>query len=160
MVDPIHRRLLQPILRTAVRLVIENPASRKGIDRLIEELEKSTSKIEKRVAASRGRPQDIQILGHVIGIERWGQRRLRVALGEPLQMDEHDLYLQDSKDWDELRQVFISVRRETISLGKTLRMAGVDTQILIPHNELGNLSLLGWLRYLNLHANFESSRMN
>lgn len=64
-------------------LFLELPARVMGINRLIRQLEKFPLTFEKKAAVIKGRPGNIEILAHIIGIERWGQRRLRVALGEP-----------------------------------------------------------------------------
>jgi hypothetical protein len=148
------------ILHRIAILIIDFPAGRLGIDRVIAGLERSSLSIDRRLEKVRARPENLETLTHVIGIERWGQRRVRVALGEPLSIDEHDSYLPDYQDWSQLCQTFRAVRQETISLSKSLRMAGVDTATRIFHNQLGDISLLGWLFYLDLHAALESRRIN
>ncbi|MCJ7624103.1 MAG: hypothetical protein MUO76_11415 [Anaerolineaceae bacterium] len=93
---------------------------------------------------------------HIIGIERWGQRRLRVALGEPFELDEYDEY-QPSEDlgWEELIDTFHNARRETAALAKAMGERG-DAHIYIRHNQFGDLSVRSWFRYLDMHANIES----
>ena len=100
------------------------------------------------------------MLTHLIGIERWGQQRLRVALGEPLALDEYDPYRPEGEDWAGLQQCFQRTRQETISLSKSLRMARLDVGTRICHNQFGEISLLGWIFYLNFHAKLESLKIH
>lgn len=147
-------------LRSAVAaVIIELPARWAGVDRLIRRLEKGGRAIEKRLTSAGNRPSNAAMLAHIIGIERWGQRRIRVALGEPLPADEYDAYRPAETDLAALRVVFQNTRQETVSLCKSIRMAGVDPETRILHNQLGEISLMGWLFYLSAHAGIESLRI-
>jgi hypothetical protein len=126
---------------------------------MIERLDKSGQEIEKRLIAARDRDTNRETLAHITGIEQWGQRRLKIALGELPVQDEYDNYRPQSSDWDELRAYFRKVRQQTLALSRTLRMAGIDPDTHILHNQFGNLTLLGWLYYLHLHASLESKRI-
>jgi len=152
----INRRLQRAI----AHLIIEQPARSLGIDRLITRLEKSGQKLEKRFASMDGRLKNQEIITHVIGIERWGLRRIRVALGEPAVDEEYDAYCPTAQDWPGLQASLRAARQATIAMGKTIRMAGVDANTRIKHNQFGEISLLGWLYYLEKHANLESMRIN
>jgi hypothetical protein len=154
------KRTLQAIQHFIALLIIELPARAAGLDRLITRLEKNGQALEKRFLKTNDRPANQQILTHMIGIERWGQRRLRVALGEALVPEEYDHYRPEQQDWRKLQETFLSVRQETVSLGKSLRMAGVDPNTSIHHNQFGEISLLGWFYYLNLHASIESFQIH
>ncbi|MCC6614319.1 MAG: DinB family protein [Anaerolineae bacterium] len=100
-----------------------------------------------------------RVLSHIVGIERWGQRRLRVALGDPFELDEYDGY-RPSRETDvtALRQMFAETRRETIRLIGLLDRAKVG-DARIKHNKYGDLTVRGWLRYLLLHANLEAYKL-
>lgn len=155
----ILHQIQRAVIRILAGLLIERPARRRGIDGLLTSLENTGRALEKRASAATGRPRNMQALTHIIGIERWGQRRLRVALGEPTVADLYDSYRPDCKHWDELLDAFRKSRQETISLGKLLRMVGVDPTATVEHNQFGPLTLLGWLYYLDLHAKIESLRI-
>lgn len=156
--QPLNINQIVGSVRSAVAaLVIELPARWMGMDRLIQRLEKDGKTLGQRVAA--GRPSNAAVLAHMIGIERWGQRRIRVALGEPLSVEEYDRYRPAETDISALRSIFQNTRQGTISLCKSLRMAGVDPQTRILHNQFGEISLLGWFYYLCLHARIESLRI-
>ena len=99
-------------------------------------------------------------LNHIIGIERWGQQRLRVALGDPFRTDEYDAYRPPlGLSWNELHDVFDQTRQETLVLANRLiELGALDEKVL--HNNLGDLSVKQWLYYLRIHANTEMWRMN
>ncbi|MBE2220219.1 MAG: hypothetical protein IAF02_01685 [Anaerolineae bacterium] len=97
---------------------------------------------------------------HIIGIERWGQSRLRVFLGEKLVMDEYDEYRPAADlDMDALRKIFSETRQETIALTANIQEAGISPAQTVAHNDMGNLTVRGWLAYLNGHASRESGRL-
>ena len=156
----IIHQALGGLRRAFAGLILEAPARRAGIDRLIKTLEKSGQAIEQSAARTSARPSNFDTLAHIIGIERWGQRRMRVALGEPLALEEYDGYRPEEKNWLALREQFRTTRQETISLCKSLRMAGVDPSTRVPHNQFGEITLLGWLLYLTQHAKIESMKIN
>lgn len=152
-------QILSGLRSTAAAVMIELPARWTGMDRMIQQLSKSGAALDKRAAAAADRPTNAAVIAHIIGIERWGQRRLRVALGEPLLEDEYNPYRPVETGVPALRAAFQSTRQETVSLCKSLRMAGVDPRTRIHHNQLGDISLLGWLFYLKVHAAIESLRI-
>ncbi len=93
------------------------------------------------------------------GLERWGQSRLRVALGEPLLMDEYDVYRPPrAAGWAELQDAFHSTRQQTVALAGQLDQA-VTNGVKVPHNQFGLLTVRSWLRYLDIHANMEAKKL-
>lgn len=154
-------RIINLRLHHAVaQLFIELPARRLGINGLISRLEKSGSKLEKRLTTARARQENQAIVTHMIGIERWGLRRIGVVLGEPAVDEGYDDYCPADRDWSQLLASLRSARLATIAMGKTIRMAGVDSNTRVMHNQFGEISLLGWLYYLELHASWESMRIS
>lgn len=139
--------------RFLVAAFVERPARRAGAERLAERL-------AARFAAATEEAKAAATLRHVIGIERWGQRRLRVALGEaPFERDEHHGYkpaegLPLTTLVDELRDT----RAETVALGQRVATEG-RSGVTVEHNAMGPLTAAGWLRYLQLHGDLESRRV-
>ncbi len=154
-----YQQAITGIRRGIVWFLFELPANFLGLDRLIRQLEKSGQGLTGRVAHVKGYPRNQEVIAHIIGIERWGQRRLSVALGEPLLAEEYEAYRPSHKEWAQLQAALAKVRQETVSLCKSLRMAGVDPRLRVRHNQFGELSLLAWLFYLILHAQIESLRI-
>ena len=99
-------------------------------------------------------------MSHIIGIERWGNSRLKVALGEPLMMDEYNNYRPAREaTWHELKEELGKTRAQTVQLLGELESSNVDVSKTIAHNQHGDLSIKGWVRYINMHADFESKRL-
>lgn len=140
-------------------LVFEMPAVWSGMDRLINRLEVSGHSLEKHLDKVSGQAANREILVQMLRIERSGQRRLCVALGEPLRDD-----LEDTRalahNWPQLVDAFKRARKETVSLCKSIRMARIDPKTRIPHPHYGEISLLGWVYYLHLHAAVGSLRIH
>ena len=139
-----------------VGLIIERPARNEALDETADRLERAGTKIADRIR--RGSPKQFSVrqVRHITGIERWCQRRLRVALGEPPVLDEYDGYQPPADaSWDALLEAWESTRRETVELTRKLARRPID-DVRVRHNQLGPLSVRGWLRYLSQHANRES----
>lgn len=142
------------------KFLLERPGHKRTLAELTEELETSGRTAMERLATAADNPKNRQNLRHVIGIERWGQRRLKVALGEPFVMDKSDAYFPAADiGWDELRETFRTTREETVALARELQQAGVDPDLKVRHNQWGALSVQGWLYYLNFHANGDLKKM-
>lgn len=139
------------------RPMAEWGAREKSIEELADELEASAATMDERM---QGRPDsnvNREAIAHWIGIERWGQRRLNVALGATLIMDEYHGYRPDKEQGIEaLREAFASTRADTVRLARRLAEKGVDPKTTIRHNDLGDLSARGWLAYLIQHPEQES----
>jgi hypothetical protein len=150
-------KILQRLIGLVRRPMAERYARGKGIERLAADLEASGRGLDARLAGLHDTPGNRAALAHWIGIERWGQRRLCVALGEPLLDDAHYPYSPSEADGAAaLREAFAATRAETVELAHRLRRAGVDPATTVRHNDLGDLSVRGWLAYLLQHPEQES----
>lgn len=99
-------------------------------------------------------------LNHLIGIERWGHRRIKTALGQPATLEEYDSYRPSfGLSWNELQDIYQTARAETLSLANAIEENGVG-DVRVMHNEFGALTTKEWLIYLKLHANAEIWKMN
>jgi hypothetical protein len=137
-------------------LMIERPAAKRSYAQLAAALERSNAKLQRRLAAARETPRNRKQLRHMVGIERWGQRRLRTALGEPLLMDEMDGYMPpEQTPVPDLAAALAAARAETVVLARQLDARGIPLDATVPHNQFGPLTARGWLVYLNAHANRE-----
>jgi hypothetical protein len=97
-----------------------------------------------------------KLLCHIVAIERWGLNRLRVLNGEkPFIMDSSKIYspLEDSP-WSVLLTDFNETRRELVALAPLLE----GNTGKVAHNMMGDLSAKAWLKYLDFHANAESTK--
>jgi hypothetical protein len=140
-----------------LRTITERQAAERSTADLVAGLENSAGKIAGRLATAADTPNNREVAAHVIGIERWGGRRLRVALGEPVVDDEYDVY-RPSPDtpMGEMAGLFAQTRAETVALAH--RAAALPESVTAPHNDMGDISIGAWLVYLRGHAERETQR--
>jgi hypothetical protein len=137
--------------------IAEQGAKGKDYDALAAQLEQGRRIAAGRFAAASDSGKNRHQAGHIIGIERWGQRRLRTLLGEPLVMDEYDAYRPGPQaSMAELAVLFDETRSETITVLSELQHAAIALTMTAPHNDAGDLSVGGWIVYLSQHATRES----
>jgi hypothetical protein len=143
-----------------VNLMLERPVQSKTISDLADDLERSGYTVGQRIGLGKTDQAATDKALHIIGIERWGQQRLRVALGEAFELDGHQTY-KPSPDLSmlELQKTFQETRTQTIALARELERVNVGSDQRVLHNNLGPLTVRGWLRYLGVHANLESLRL-
>ncbi len=144
---------------TIIRSYVEGQAAKASLEEIRKELESNRDEVSERMAAAADTPGNCAQAGHVIGIERWGTERLRSALSaNPCPKDdEYDAYRpQCAQNMAALSQEFLAARADTLALFEGLR-AVPDRRI--PHNDLGDLSVRGWLVYLSNHASMESKKL-
>jgi len=148
------------IMIWGAQLVIERPARKLTLEELILQLELSTKQMAERLKSCVDTHNNRRQLCHVVGIERWGQRRLRVALGEPFLTEEYDHYRPSvERSWHELLDEWNATRQATLALTRDLSQVKTDQELKISHNMYGPLSIKGWLRYLDIHASSEGKRI-
>lgn len=151
---------LRDILLSFVKnIFIEGPASKTGFAALIKDLKVNGQTISTRLGGIASNAANRSRLRHIIGIERWGQSRMRTLSGQTLVLviDEYDGYQPaESLDWNDLREQFASTRIETIATARQLVKAGVNETATANHNSFGPMSLGAWLKYLGDHAARES----
>jgi hypothetical protein len=144
------------LMHWGAQLVIEWPVRKLSLSELMAQLEQSAKQISENLGTCSDTINNCHLLGHVIGIERWGQRKLRVALGEPFLVEEYDHYRPSTdSSWDDLKAEWITTRQVTITLAGSLVQANVPSDSKIIHNQYGPLSIKGWLRYLDVHSTGE-----
>jgi hypothetical protein len=147
-------------LKLIVPLFIENPAQKQSFAQLTTKLEQSQTVIANRIntVKTQNLEKHRATLRHIIGIERWGTERLKVALDEPFKSDGQKDYHPDSgRDFTALLEDFNNTRLETLRVAKLVEQK--NPNVKIEHNGFGPLSVKGWLQYLNIHASSESLRL-
>ena len=152
--------LKSSLLEAVGRFFFERPGRKRSFEALAQELESSNTRIQERLAGFSPRAEDQERLRHIIGIERWGQRRLCVFLGEPFVMDGHHPYKPaETLDWPALLDAFKETRAQTLAMIDALSKPGAEEVATVMHNEFGALSARGWLKYLSGHAASEAKRI-
>ena len=143
-----------------LRPILERQAKGRSAQGFADALERSGVAVQKRLENAPDTPRNREVANHIVGIERWGQRRLRVALGEPLVIDPYRGYrLPEGTDYGALQSAFGDTRRDTVQLARELGFSDPKLQVKVRHNDLGELSVGGWLAYLEGHAQRESTRL-
>lgn len=138
---------------------LEWPVRDLGPAEMAEKLDVSGGRLQRTFAAAQDSPQNCRLLSHIVGIERWGQSRLRVALGAPLVRDEYDGYRPPrAATWAELQDTFSATRQETVALSRQLAQFDL-AELTVPHNQFGGLTVRSWLCYLDMHASWEAKKL-
>ncbi|MDO4262594.1 MAG: DinB family protein [Deinococcus sp.] len=154
-----HRK--EELKDLAVRRLIEQPAEGQSFLSLEEGLQRSGERVAARATSAADTERNRELLRHIIGIERWGRARVQSAvLHRPWVMDGHQDYKPPKdKSMTELAQILAEQRRRTATLAHSLHESPPRLNDKVVHNEFGPLSVRGWLRYLQLHAELESRKL-
>jgi hypothetical protein len=145
---------------TLLRMYTERSAKGKSYADLIQSLEQDAAASRRRFDQATDTPANRKQAGHVIGIEAWGQRRLRVALGEPFVQDEYDPYMPSPElNMQQLAQLYSETRAETVALVHKLQAANVPVDQKVKHNDMGEITLGAWLSYIAGHGGMEAKRL-
>ena len=132
----------------------------RALRELIERMEASRDELLPRIRRAKDTASNREALNHFVGIERWSQSRIAVAKGEPLELDSYHGYrLPDTASLEELQDAFAQTREDSIALARELDAAGIDVERKVPHNDLGELSVLEWFAYLDDHSRREIIRI-
>src|SRR5262245_11354767 len=104
---------------------MERPVRNLTIADLASKLTVSGDKLTTRFGGIANRDANREALRHIIGIEKWGQKRLKVFLGYPYERDEYEGYRPPaSYSWNDLRDAFAETRRDTVSLARQINQQG------------------------------------
>ncbi len=141
------------ILGSIMNWISERGARSLSYDDLRSRMTASGARIGARFRAVASTPHNLEAITHIIGIERWAAHRVRVALGEPLVIDEYTGYRPPAgANQEQLCAAFNSTRVATLALLGELQKANTPITKTITHNELGEMSVGGWLVYMDNHA--------
>jgi hypothetical protein len=152
--------LRETALKLIVPLFVENPAQKQSFAQLSAKLEKTQGEIANRIRGvqTQNLEKHRATLRHIIGIERWGTERMKVALGEAFKSDgQKDYHPDPNSDFTALLEDFTATRLETLRVAKLVEQKNPNAKI--EHNGFGPLSVKGWLGYLNVHAEIESRKL-
>ncbi|MGB1250805.1 MAG: DinB family protein [Candidatus Promineifilaceae bacterium] len=137
-------------------LMVDRSARNKTVASLTQELRSSHQSIVELVTSAENNPTNREQLRHVIGIERWSQKRLQAALGAPLNMDEHDRYCPSAEAaLTTLGSEFTQTRQETLTIVEQLTSVPNIATKIIEHNDLGQMTVRSWLQYIDMHGTYE-----
>ncbi len=141
--------------------VLERPAGRSSFTDLGQGLERGGLYLAQRAEKAADTPENREVLLHIIGIERWGQSRIQVALKQKeFEKDDYSGYRPpEGNSLPQLRNLLSQTRSRTVDLARQLHRSPPDDDFVVEHNGLGPLTAKGWLRYLTQHADLESRKL-
>lgn len=135
------------------RLFFERPGTKKSYEELIENLEVGGAKIGDRADGLMDGAYGREVLVHIIGIERWAQKRLKVFLGDAFIDEEYDNYRPSSEiAIVDLRKMFLAERNETVKIGREIHARHIADDMRVKHNDFQGINAKGWLYYVAGHA--------
>lgn len=142
------------------RRLLARPVPHRRYEDLADDLDRAGRRLRRRIDRAGNVEVSARKLRHIIGIERWGQRRLRVFLGAPYEWDEHHPHQPaEGTPWPELARQFDETRATTVALARALARHPHDPEATVEHNEFGGFTARGWLRYVTMHGEVESTRL-
>ena len=145
--------LKKTIFGAIMNWISERGARNLSYDDLRSRMTASGARIGARFRTVAPTPHNLEAITHIIGIERWAAHRVRVALGDPLVIDEYDDYRPAAgANQEHLCAAFDGTRAATLALVGELQKANVPITATIVHNELGAMSVGAWLVYMDNHA--------
>lgn len=141
-------------------ILVERPARKHDLAGWAEQIQKDGVALSAKLGNSADSEDHRRVLSHIIGIERWAQTRVKVALGGPFIEEEYNNY-RPARDetWQEMRSEFAETRAASIRLAKELAEVNVPHTTVIKHNDFGDMTIRGWLRYITMHGSFEAKRI-
>ncbi|MBL8156604.1 MAG: hypothetical protein JNM70_20670 [Anaerolineae bacterium] len=152
--------IVDRIVYTFSKPFIEWPTLGRSMGRMADQLENGLQPILDRFQRGGDSERSRRVLSHIIGIERWGQNRLKVFEGNPLAMDEYNDYRPSREtSGQELVTMMRETRAETVRLARRIAGETPTSVKRVPHNQFGPLTARGWLFYLYVHARAESRKM-
>jgi hypothetical protein len=140
--------------------MFERPARKTSFEDFARVLHEKGEILASRIEKGSGTESQHRVLTHIIGIERWAQSRVAVALGQPFKQEEYTNYRPArTTEWSDLLPLFRATRAESVALAEQLAAQNVPTNLKVKHNQYGDLSVRAWLQYMVGHADFESKRI-
>ena len=147
------------VLHFIAGLVFERPVRSLSADQLRLRLSNGGTTVVAAMRAASDTPTNQGIATHIIGIERWGQARVRELHTGTHTVEEYDHYRPATASMAQLAETMATTRAETIAILDQLSAAGIALTQQVAHNMFGAMTLAGWLQYLAAHASLESRKL-
>lgn len=148
------------LLHKIAGLMFERPTRGVPATELLQRLEQSQDVFAQHIQQYAESHKNHLLLGHIIGVERWAQTRLRQCIDGPTAPDESDAYVPSPEvAFSVLLTNARDTRSESIVLLTVLMKAGVPLTRTIEHNQFGPLSVAAWFHYITTHSMLEARKM-
>ena len=151
---------VQKVIGALLRPRVRRRARGKTLEQLAEQLEASRDRLLPRMLAASDTPGNREALNHWVGIERWSLARVRRWQDPPTVLEPYHSYrLPEGSSLEDLQEAFARTREESIGLARELARSGADQQAVVPHHDLGPLTLVEWFEYIDDHTRREIVRL-
>jgi len=149
---------MNAILRPVGHFYFERRSRGKTPAQLADELEAGAQTVMARLRAAPQTEANHRLVTHIIGIERWSQRRVQVVQGAPFHEEEYNEHRPPRNTaWDDLFTMFEQTRHVSVALARSLSQTQLTQKVR--HNTYGELTAGAWLTYIHFHSNLESRRL-
>lgn len=150
----------ESLLQFGGGLFFEKPANKKSYGELVQNLETNGTAIGEKTNGLMDGEFVRETMIHIIGIERWAQKRLKVFLGDAFIDEEYDKYRPDAAiSIEDLRKIFLAERNETVKLAREIDARRIPDETKVNHNMFQDFSAKAWLHYLAGHAAQEAKAL-
>ena len=148
------------LLHNIAGLMFERPTRGLTAAVILQRLEQSQVDFDQHLQQYAETPKNRALLGHIIGVERWAQARLRQCISGPTAPDESDVYVPaPDVSFAELVADAHRTRSDSVALLGELIDAGVPLTRTIVHNQFGALTVAAWSHYIAKHSMLEAKKM-
>jgi hypothetical protein len=153
-------RLVQRLIGALLRPRVRRRARGKTLDQLADQLAASSDVLLPRILAARDTPANREAINHWVGIERWSLARVRRWRDPPTELEPYHAYrLPEGASLEDLQEAFARARQESIALAREMARTGADPAAVVPHNDLGPLTVTEWFEYIDDHTRREVIRL-
>ncbi|RLT32014.1 MAG: DinB family protein [Chloroflexi bacterium] len=148
------------LLHNIAGLMFERPTRGLTAAVVLRRLEQSQPVFAQQIEQCADSHKNRALLGHIIGVERWAQARLRQCVSGPTAPDESDAYVPapDVSFADRVADA-LRTRSDSVALLGELIDAGVPLTRTIIHNQFGALTVAAWFHYIAMHSMLEAKKM-
>ena len=148
------------LLHKIAGLMFERPTRGVPATELLQRLEQSQQDFGQHLQQYADTHKNRALLGHIIGVERWAQARLRQCISGPSAPDESDAYVPAPNVlFCDLLTDARRMRSDSVALYRELIDAGVPLTRTIVHNQFGPLTVAAWFHYIATHSMLEARKM-
>jgi hypothetical protein len=146
------------LIGNVIHFFITRQARNSTVEGIKLNLQKGGEAITMKINQAADTPDNRNSARHIIGIERWGLHRLQSVFNNcPPDMDEYDDFCPSAElALPLLANEFQAARSETLDMVEKL---SPYRDKIVPHNDLGEISVKAWLIYLSGHSKRELQKI-
>lgn len=153
--------LLQRLIGVFLRRRVRGRAKGKTLEQLADQLVSSRDLLMPMILAAPDTARNREAINHWVGIERWSLDRIRQWRDPPVDLGSyHPFRRPEGSSLEDLQEAFARTRQESIGLAREMAASGADPDAVVPHNDLGPLTVTEWFEYIHDHSLRERIRLS